>query len=629
MITNKSICVFLFVVTVPVMLRLPVRAAELQGAYEPSSLYPPQDKLVASPGNTDYYVDPVRGDDARTGKAKNQAWKSIARVNALKLAPGDRVIIEPGVHDETLKPSGAGTVTKPVVVKFLPGVHEFAVEHSLRRPYFVSNACDNPTNPKPIGLLFENVSHFRIVGGGVAGAAKTEILYGGRMIEIINDHAEDITYSGLVFDLKRPTVSEFRVLEVAPRRAVIQIAEGSDFAVENGIFKWMGDWGVGGLGCQEGIPEEARCWRRDAPPGWNEQGAPGARATDLGGRKIQLDYDTDDVGLTKGHQYQFRLTSRDSVSIHNTRSKNIAFRDCDFYALTNMGFVSQFTENIIYQRVNVAPPEGTLRTCAAWADIFQFSNCMGEVLVENCRLSGMQDDSVNCHGTHLRIIEKPADNQLLVRFMHPQTYGFAAYVPGDEIAVINHANLREYDKNPRRKVTKVDKRNEKDWLLTFDGQVPSFGPDDVLDNITWYPNLTLRNNHVSMDPVRGFLITTRGRVLVEGNTLQRCAMPGILIEDDAEGWFESGPVRDLMIRNNKFINCGIQINPQTKSAKPEEPVHENIRVTGNFFEDCGVSARSVKGLSITANRFSVAALPVQTNACSDVKIEVNQLGARE
>jgi hypothetical protein len=623
---KNSIRLYLLAVAALVILHPAARAVEMQ---ESASLYPPQDKLAASPGKTTYYIDPVRGDDTRAGKTKNQAWKSIARVNALKLAPGDRVVIEPGVHGETLKPSGAGTAAKPVVIQFLPGVHEFAVENALRRPYFVSNSCDNPTNPKPVGLLFENVSHFRVVGGGVSGATKTEILYGGRMIEILNDHAEDITYSGLVFDLKRPTVSEFRVLESDAHTAVIQIAEGSDYTIENGKLKWLGDWGAGGLYCQEAIPEEERCWRRDTPAGWNEQGAPGATATDLGGRKIKLDFGPSDSGLVKGHQYQLRLSSRDSVGVHNTRSKDIVFHDCDFYALTNMGFVSQFTENITYRRVNVAPPAGTLRTCAAWADIFQFSNCKGELLVENCRLSGMQDDSVNCHGTHLRIIDKPEDNQLLVHFMHPQTYGFAAYAPGDEIAVINHANLREYDKNPRRKVTKVEQRNEKDWLLTLDGPAPFYGTDDVLDNITWHPNLTLRNNYVSMDPVRGFLITTRGMVLVEGNTFHRCTMPGILVEDDAEGWFESGPVRDLLIRNNKFIHCGIEINPHTSGAKPAEPVHENIRVTGNFFEDCGVSAKGVKGLTVTDNRFSAPSLPVEAGTCTEVKTEGNQLGARE
>ncbi len=592
-------------------------------AFEAANLYPPADKLVASPGDTPYFVDPVKGDDANSGKNASHAWKSIAKVNAMKLAPGDTVMIAAGFHAETLKPSGAGSAPKPVLITFAPGRHEFGVEEALSRPYYVSNSCDAPQVPKPIGILMENVKHCRIQGGGVAGDKKTDIVMMGRMIEIVNDHAEDITYADFTMDLKRSTISEFRVLETTPGSAIIQIAETSDYAIENGKFSWTGDWGPNNCQAQEVVLEDGRCWRRDCPRGWNHQGQSVASARDLGNRKVELTYGKDGCDLTKNHQYHFRSGTRDSVGVHSTRSKDIVFRNCDFYNLTNMGMVSQFTENMTFQCVNVAPPAGTIRTCAAWADIFQFSNCKGEVLVENCRLSGMQDDSINCHGTHLRIIGKPADNQLLMRFMHPQTYGFAAFIPGDEVAVIGHATLREKAGNPRRKVTAVEKKNDKEWLLTLNGPVPAFEQNDVLDNITWYPNLTARNNHISVDPVRGFLITTRGKTLIEGNTFHRCAMAGILIEDDAEGWFESGPIRDLTIRNNKFILCGIEINPASKSQDPKEPVHENIRIENNLFDEgAGISAHHVKGLHIIHNKTTDASLPLRlAPTCTDVKNE--------
>lgn len=592
-------------------------------AHEPAALYPPAEKLIPSPGDTIYYIDPTNGNDANGGTTAQVPWKSIAKLNALKLAPGDQVRIAAGLHAETLKPSGAGTAAKPVVITFAAGRHEFGVDQAVTRPYYVSNSCDAPQVPKPIGILMDHVKHLRLQGGGVTGPNKTDLVMGGRMIEILNDHAEAITYTGFTMDLKRPTVSEIRVLEATPGRALIQVAEGSDYQIENGKFAWTGDWGPDNCQAQEAIPAEGRCWRRGNPRGWSHGGQAVAAARDLGGRKVELSYSNNDCDLTQGHQYHFRSGTRDSVGVHSTRSKDIVFRDCDFYNLTNMGFVSQFTENMTFQRVNVAPPAGTIRTCAAWADIFQFSNCKGDMLVENCRLSGMQDDSINCHGTHLRIVGKPGEKQLLMRFMHPQTYGFAAFAAGDEVAVIEHATLREYPANPRRRVTAVERKNDQEWLLTLDGPAPAFKDNDVLDNITWYPNLTARNNHISVDPVRGFLITTRGKVLVEGNTFLRCAMAGILIEDDAEGWFESGPIRDLTVRNNTFIRCGIEINPMSKSADPAEPVHENIRIEGNRFEEgAGISAHHVKGLAIIGNRSTSSTLPARlAPTCTEVKIE--------
>lgn len=133
-------------------------------------------------------------------------------------------------------------------------------------------------------------------------------------------------------------------------------------------------------------------------------------------------------------------------------------------------------------------------------------------------------------------------------------------------------------------------------------------------------NLTARNNHVSMDPVRGFLITTRGKVLVANNTFYRPAKPGILIEDDASGWFESGPVRDMLIRNNRFVRCGIAITPKTKSDKPGDWVHENIRIEDNVFSEGGrISARNVKGATLANNHAPEGAVRMETNACTDVK----------
>ncbi len=596
-------------------LNLSVMAAESS-----NDRYLAKDKLVQSPGRTTYSVDPEKGDDANpVGKP----WKTFGKLNAMRLAAGDKVVIYPGVQDETLKPSGEGTAEKPIVIQFLPGVHTIAINHVIRLSMFVSNSQDS-TDPKPIGILIQNVKHLRMEGGGVEGPGKTLILYDGRMVQIFNDHSEDITFTGLVFDLKRPTVSEFRVLEAGPSHAVIQVAEQSDYLIKDGKFAWVGDWGPGKF-CQEAVPAERRAWRRGAPFGWNATGQTEAMATDLGARKVRLEYTTGAPGLTAAHHYHFRDTRRVMVGIHNARCVRITFRDCDVYALTGMGFVSQFADTITYQRVNVAPPKDTIRTCPAWADIFQFSNCKGDILVDSCRLSGMQDDAVNCHGTYLRIVEKVGANQLLAHFVHPQTYGFAPFGPGDEIAVMSPVTMREYPGNPRPRVTVVERKSDKDWLIGLDGPMLRFEPNDVLDNLTWNPNITVRNNHVSMDPVRGFLFGTRGKIVVEGNTFEKCAMSGILVEGDASSWMESSPVRDLLIQRNRFVGCGIKIQANIKVKKSEASVHENIRILDNSFEGGGpISAECVKGLVVRGNTSGKSALKVSTDpSCSGVKVEIN------
>ena len=581
---------------------------------------PSGDALVASPGDTIYLVDPGKGVDSNpVGKP----WKTYGKLNSIKLAPGDKVVIAPGLQEETLKPTGGGTAEKPVVIQFLPGIHTIGIRNVARIPMFVSNSMDSD-EPKPVGILIDGCKHLRLQGGGVDGAGKTTILYDGKMVEIFNSHARDISFTGLVFDLKRPTVSELRVLETGPAHAVIQVAEGSDYAVEDGKFRWRGDWGPGAF-CQTLNLKEGRCHRSRTPRGWDAQGQLDAIARDLGERKVRLDYPNGESGLKPDHQYHFRNIKRDSVGVHTARCKDIVFRDCDFYALTGMGFVSQFTENITFQRVNVAPPRDTIRTCPAWADIFQFSNCKGQILVDSCRLSGMQDDAINCHGTYLRIIEKIGDNRLLLRFMHPQTYGFAAFAPGDEVAVICHSKMREYKDNPRRKVTGIERKSDKDWILAFDGKVPHFGENDVVDNMTWHPNITVRNNDFSVDPVRGMLLTTPGKAIVENNTFHRCAIAAISMSADSSKWFESAPVRDVLIRGNTFIGCGVFVDPAIDSASPEEPIHENIQIIDNDFDGAGVNAMGARNLTISGNRSAGGPLPIKIeSSCTEVKVENNE-----
>ena len=603
---------------------LPITAAWLivalsMGAAARGETTRPDEMLVASPRDSTYLIDPAHGDDSNPA---GKPWKTFGRLNSVKLGPGDKVLISPGRQEESLKPIGSGSAQKPVVIQFLPGIHTIGIGNVARLPMFVSNSM-GADDPKPVGIVIQDFKHLRLYGGGVDRDGKTTILYDGRMVQIYNDHSEDISFAGLVFDLKRPTVSEFRVLETGASSAVIQVAEGSDYAVENGRFFWRGDWGPGAFAQNLDI-KEGRCRRIKTPPGWTAQGQSTAHAENLGNRKVRLDYVGKESGLDAGHQYHFRNIKRDSVGVHNSRSKDIVFQDCDFYALTGMGFVSQFTENLTFQRVNVAPPRDTIRTCPAWADILHFSNCKGQILIESCRFSGMQDDAINCHGTYLKIIEKIGDRSLLVRFMHRETYGFAAFAPGDEIAVICAPKMREYADNPRRKVSAIERRSDRDWIVTLDGPIPHFAENDVVDNRTWHPAITVRNNHFSVAPVSGLLLTTPGKAIVENNTFYRCRDFAVSMSADSLLWFESAPVRDALIRNNQFIECGVRVNPAIPSAKPDQPIHENIRIIANDFVGEGIKAVGARNLVITDNRSASGPLPIEIDpSCTEVKIERN------
>jgi hypothetical protein len=53
----------------------------------------------------------------------------------------------------------------------------------------------------------------------------------------------------------------------------------------------------------------------------------------------------------------------------------------------------------------------------------------------------MHDDPINVHGTHLKIIQQNASNQITVQFMHHQTYGMEAFFTKDTIAFVGANTL--------------------------------------------------------------------------------------------------------------------------------------------------------------------------------------------
>lgn len=350
-------------------------------------------------------------------------------------------------------------------------------------------------------------------------------------------------------------------------------------------------------------------------------------ASEVGYGEVRLTSPQAARELKPGMQLQFRNVTRDVVSGFNNRSRDIAFEGCEFHALPGMGIVSQFCENIAFSHTSVVPPAGTLRTCPAWADCFHFSGCRGSLLIDGCRFYGTQDDPINVHGTHLRIVRRVDDHTVLARFMHPQTLGFAAFQAGDSVSFVSHKSLLPYGE---RRVTGVKRISDTDWEVSFDAPSPAFDAADVLDNISWYPDVTVRNCVFDGDSCRGILVTSRGKVRIEGNEFRNTAMSAILIADDANSWFESGQVKDVVIRNNRFERCGspvIDIHPEAAEADPTRCVHSNILIFGNQFrtgEPC-ISAFSVDGLTIRDNDFSRARSAWKSGACRNFSYTSNRM----
>jgi hypothetical protein len=562
-----------------------------------------------SPGHTSYHIDPVSGDDHHNGLTPTTAWKSFEPVNRLTLAPGDRVdILSPGPFHHTLALAGSGSAAEPIAIHFAPGRYDVHPTHLRRVAYHISNTNDEPDVPKAVAILLAGTQHIRLTGPGAALVCR------GKMIEVCIDGSEDVMVSDLTFDYHRPTVSEFRITATSETSADLAIHADSAYSIENRKLTWQGEGWADTTGlAQELDPTTGVVRRRSRDP--------------LAG--LTIEEISPFLLRARGHHnmrpgliYQIRDTRRDCAGVFVRDSRDITWRAVTFRFLHGMGLVHQFSENLTFDTVTIAPDPARGRTTAAWADCLHLSGCKGTVRILNSTFSGSHDDALNIHGTYLRAVGKISDHQLRVRFMHPQTFGFPAFHPGDDIEILHSDTMAAHATN---RVREARLENPQEMLLTLEHPVPaSLGPEDVVENITWNPAVEIRGCKVSHIPTHGFLITSRRSVLVEDNEFTATYMSALHVGADARSWFESGGVRDMTLRNNRFLRCGepvIHIRPRTSAPNPA--VHQNIRIENNTFvlrDSRAIAAHSTRGLHITNNSFLPATTPdiITTHHCEDV-----------
>jgi hypothetical protein len=66
---------------------------------------------------SDYFLDSEHGNDDAKGLSARQAWKTLAKINALTCHPGDRILLKSGcVFTGQLAPKGSGAPGKPIVI---------------------------------------------------------------------------------------------------------------------------------------------------------------------------------------------------------------------------------------------------------------------------------------------------------------------------------------------------------------------------------------------------------------------------------------------------------------------------------------------------------------------------------
>lgn len=545
-----------------------------------------------------YYVDPVKGDDRAAG-GEQSPWQSFAPLNERTLGAGDEVIVSPGELAVSLAPKGEGTAENPVRITFRSGEYQWLPKGLVHRRLAISNTNDRPKEEKAIAMELVKLRHFRICGAGALFICR------GKMVQIHAEECEHLAFSGFAYDYARPSVSEYIAAEVTDTYTDFIIHPDSRYEVSDGCLIWLGEG-----------------WAMPTDTGWVQTVAPDrsfavrggpslkkCRIEELCKGRIRAHYEKN-PGFRVGETYQYRAFTRDCAGVFCDRSSDVLYEDVRFCFMHGMGVVSQFSRNLTFRRLCVAPRAESGRTSAAWADILHFSGCSGQILVDDCELTSANDDAINMHGTHLRLVTKQDARHIAVRFMHGQTFGFPAFRAGDRVQYTADDTLLSLGEGRVAEAALSD--DGRVMHLTMEEPLPeAVQPGHVvLENLTAIPDITVRNTRVRAITTRGFLFTGRGRIRVENCFFDRTGMPALLMEDDANYWYESGPVHDMQVRGCTFERCAepvICFNPQVSNY--QAPVHRNVRIEDNTFrlkKGCALGLKAVSDVLFRGNRIERA-----------------------
>ena len=530
---------------------------------------------------------------------------------------------------------------KSVTLEFPKGEYHIYKDKAFTREYHTSNtnSIENPI--KTIGFLIEEHENLTIDGKG------SLFMMHGNMMALAVVKSENIVLKDFAWDFAVPTVTEMTVTATGSNYTEYYIPACFPYQISGNTIKWSSDlspytgqpyWTATGNHNTYAIvtyhpdDEMARNMGTDVSPFTNA-----TSITEVGNNVIRINYSYKNGSQNEHHKpgTVFALCGnahRETAGAFTWESKNVLAEGVNVHFMHGFGWLIQMSEDVTYRNCNLMPRPNSGHITVSFADGLHASGAKGDLIVENCNFANTHDDPINFHGTFTRVERRIDDHTLQLNYIHTQQGGFPQYHVGDKIAFYTRDTLESSDNEKLYTVAEVisnpgeDGNNLRTMKIRFEEELPAFltatvsdgTPKYVAENVTYAPAVTIRNNTFKNTATRGILCTTREPVVIEGNTFLNMSMATIFLSNDSGDWYESGPIRDMTIRNNTFYiktigdtwwdyKSAIYIHPVTYgNGLPswENPIHKNITIEGNTFhmsDDTVVKAESVENLVFRNN----------------------------
>ena len=507
----------------------------------------------------------------------------------------------------------------PATLVFPAGEYDFYPDSATVREYYISN--HDQMNPKLVAVPIEGMKNFTLQGmrDEEAGCA-AEFYMNGRMLPIAMIDCENCKVDGIGIDTRVPQISQVTVVENDVENGYITytIAPYVDYTIEDGNLVVYGSnwkhtpmWGIAFDGATRHLVY------RTSDIGVGTKGI-----EEIAPRTIRAPWR--DARLVPGTVVAMRPYTRPTPGVLVSKCKDTYLLNTTVYYAEGMGLLAQASENITLDGFNVALRNDE-RYFTTQADATHFSGCKGFIHSVNALYEGMMDDAINVHGTYLRVIKRLDDNTVIGRYMHPQAYGYYWGGAGDKVHLVKSDVMEIVGENKVAAIAPYDQEQfegSKEFKITFEQPLPADVDNGKygIENLEWTPEVYFADNVIRNNRARGTLFSTPKRTIVERNFFDHTSGAAILLCGDCNGWFETGACRDVVIRDNRFVNsltnmfqftdAIISIYPVIPElARQEKYFHggdgKGVVIENNVFETFDaplVYAKSLDGLVFRGNK---------------------------
>ena len=552
-------------------------------------------------------------------------------LNQFGYVPGSRVNAVPFVK----KAIALCRNKKNPVLIFPNGRYDFWANDADEKLYYESNTDMIPIRWCPIMIAgFKKLT---------VDFKNADLIFHGRVQPLTIDSSENITIKNVNIDWDTPMTAQGQITAVGDNYIDVAIKKESPYTIENEKIFFIGEGWKSELTDIMEFDKQTKLIAQGCGDGCLGNDFYNYHAKEISVGIVRMNY-TIGRKPSVGNYLVLRHSARDHAGTFIVNSKNISIVNLHMYQNAGLGILSQYSENLSFKNVQCVPNDFKKRIFAGHDDGLHFSNCKGQIIVNECRFAGLMDDPINVHGTSVVITKKIADKKLLCKFIHNQSFGFVWARQNETIGFIENDAMNTIGTGTVDSFVVI---SPTEFEITFKDVLPSSIADgDALENLNWSPDVLIKNSFFGSCRARGVLITTPGKVVIENNIFESSGS-AILIAGDANYWYESGAVNDVLISKNifneacntsmfQFCEAIISIYPEIPKADSSKSFHRSIRIVNNRFNPFDypvLYAKSVEGLVFSDNiiKRSTRFIPghprkfmITLEACKKIEVKDNK-----